>query len=122
MFGELLRELRRDRGMTQAELAERLFVSPLTVSSYECGRSTPDDATKIKIAKIFGVSLDYMLGLIREPLPYAREEHTIQCPQNFTAGDMEEVRCYVEFLQYKKENTAPGGKDAANMPRCKDDG
>ena len=43
VLGELLQELRKDKGMTQAELAAKLELSPLTVSSYECGRSAPDD-------------------------------------------------------------------------------
>lgn len=102
MFGELLRELRKDRGMTQAELAEQLFISPLTVSSYECGRSVPDDATKVKIAQLFGVSLDYLLGLIREPLPYEREANTVLCPADFTPEDVAQVKRFVEFLQYQK--------------------
>ena len=49
MLGELLRELRKDHGMTQSELAELLSLSPLTISSYECGRSTPDDLSLIHI-------------------------------------------------------------------------
>ena len=65
VLGELLQELRKDKGMTQAELAAKLELSPLTVSSYECGRSAPDDETKVKIAEIFDVSVDYLLGLIR---------------------------------------------------------
>lgn len=102
MFGELLRELRKDRGMTQAELAKQLFISPLTVSSYECGRSVPDDATKVKIAQLFGVSLDYLLGLVREPFPYEREANTVRCPADFTPEEMKQVECFVEFLQYQK--------------------
>ena len=62
VLGELLQELRKDKGMTQAELAAKLELSPLTVSSYECGRSAPDDETKVKIAEIFDVSVDYLLG------------------------------------------------------------
>ena len=34
MFGELLRELRKDHGLTQADLAEKLSFSPMTISSY----------------------------------------------------------------------------------------
>ena len=71
VLGELLQELRKDKGMTQAELAAKLELSPLTVSSYECGRSAPDDETKVKIAEIFDVSVDYLLGLIREPVSFA---------------------------------------------------
>ena len=84
MFGDILRELRKDYKMTQAELAERLSLSPLTISAYECGRSVPDDTTKVKIAKIFNVSLDYLLGLIREPFPYQRSANTILLPPDFT--------------------------------------
>lgn len=97
MFGELLRELRRDKGMTQAELAQKLSLSPLTISSYECGRSTPDDATKVAIARLFGVSLDYLLGLIREPLPYDRGTQ-ICLPPGFTQEQREMVESYIAFL------------------------
>ena len=104
MFGELLRELRKDRGMTQADLARELSFAPLTISAYERGRSVPDDATKVKIAKLFNISLDYLLGLIREPLPYERSDHAVQCPQNFTEDDMKKVREYIAFLEFQKKS------------------
>lgn len=104
MVGELLQELRRDKGMTQAELAAKLGLSPLTVSSYECGRSTPDDETKIKLAKIFDISLDYMLGLVREPCSYRRGTAVIELPRDFAVKDIEKVKEYIAFLQYQKEN------------------
>lgn len=104
MFGELLRELRKDHGMTQADLAKELSFAPLTISSYERGRSVPDDATKVKLAKIFNVSLDYLLGLIREPLSYERSDHVVQCPQDFSAEDLKKVREYVAFLEYQKQH------------------
>lgn len=103
MLGELLRELRKDHGMTQADLAEKLALSPLTISAYECGRSSPDDDVKIKIAQIFDVSLDYLLGLIREPLPYERRQNAVYCPPDFTEEEVENVRRYVAFLEYSKE-------------------
>ena len=104
MFGELLRELRKDRGMTQADLAKELSFAPLTISAYERGRSVPDDATKVKIAKIFNISLDYLLGLIREPLPYERSDHAVQCPQDFTAEDLQKVREDIKFLVFQKKS------------------
>lgn len=105
MFGEILQELRKDRGWTQAELARMLSLSPLTVSSYECGRSTPDDATKVKLARLFGVSLDYFLGLIREPLPYDRDAGALYLPSDFCAEDRRKVEEYIAFLQYQKHQT-----------------
>lgn len=103
MFGEVLRDLRKDRGMTQADLARELFLTPMTISSYERDRSVPDDATKIKIARLFNVSLDYLLGLIREPLPYERGAHSVQCPSSFSAADIEQVKSYISFLQFLKD-------------------
>ena len=46
MKGELLQELRRDKGLSQKELGALLSVSPFTISSYECGHSDPDDEAK----------------------------------------------------------------------------
>lgn len=103
MLGELLRELRKDHNMTQAELAAQLGLSPLTISSYECGRSLPDDETKVKIARIFGVSLDYLLGLVRTPFPYERERNCIVLPASFSQEDIERVKEYISFLQYMNE-------------------
>lgn len=100
MFGDILRELRKDYKMTQAELAERLSLSPLTISAYECGRSVPDDTTKVN----FNVSLDYLLGLIREPFPYQRSANTILLPPDFTPADTEKVQEYVQFLEYQKKS------------------
>lgn len=104
MFGDILRELRKDFKMTQAELAEKLSLSPLTISAYECGRSVPDDVTKVKIARIFNVSLDYLLGLIREPFPYERSEQVVLYPLDFTSEDIGKVREYIEFIEYQKKS------------------
>lgn len=73
MKGELLQELRRDKGLSQKQLGALLSVSPFTISSYECGHSDPDDEAKVKLAKIFDISLDYLLGLVREPCSYRRD-------------------------------------------------
>ena len=104
VLGELLQELRKDKGMTQAELAAKLELSPLTVSSYECGRSAPDDETKVKIAEIFDVSVDYLLGLIREPVSYRRTvTENYFCQKNFQEDDIAKSAGIHRILQYKKE-------------------
>ncbi len=51
MKGELLQELRRDKGLSQKQLGALLSVSPFTISSYECGHSDPDDEAKVKLAR-----------------------------------------------------------------------
>lgn len=61
-FGELLSELRQDRGMTQKELAKILYVSDGTISNYENSVHYPDVEKLIDIANFFGVTTDYLLG------------------------------------------------------------
>ena len=63
MLGERISELRRRRKMTQRQLADYLSVSLNSVSLYERNLSTPDDDTKIKIAELFDVSMDYLMGM-----------------------------------------------------------
>lgn len=63
MFSDRLRCLRKDRGLTQQQLATHLGVSRSSVSGYENGRTIePDHATLVRIADFFGVSTDYLLG------------------------------------------------------------
>lgn len=56
-------ELRLLNNMTQVELAEKLNYSDKTVSKWERGESTPDIAVLVEIATLFGVSMDYLVGL-----------------------------------------------------------
>lgn len=65
-FGERLRELRLKNNYTQKQIAERLGVAISAVSSYESGVRYPTYDSLIKIARIFRVSTDYLLGL--EPM------------------------------------------------------
>lgn len=62
-FGEKLKQLRTDAGMTQAELASRLNVTNSVVSYYELHERTPSPEVLIKLAGIFHVTTDYLLGI-----------------------------------------------------------
>ena len=59
-FCEVLKKLRKERGMTQAEAAEALGISRSTFGMYEQGNRQPDFETEEKIADLFNVSLDYL--------------------------------------------------------------
>lgn len=61
-FGEKLQLLRKERGLTQEELAEQLFVSRAAVSKWESGRGYPGIDSLKAIAKYFSVSLDSLLS------------------------------------------------------------
>lgn len=62
-FGIKLRKLRKEREMTQQQLADKLDVTKATVSAYETDEKYPSIEVLIKIAKTFEVSTDYLLGL-----------------------------------------------------------
>ena len=56
-----LSELRKDKGITQSELAEMLGVSRTTVANYETGNRTPEYDTLARLADIYQVSCDYII-------------------------------------------------------------
>jgi len=67
-FNNKLYELRKQKGFSQEELANRLNVSRQTVSKWEVGDSTPDMEKLIAISDLFGISLDELI-LDKSPTP-----------------------------------------------------
>lgn len=62
-FGENLKMLRQKAGLTQKQLAERLWISKATVSYYEQSLRCPSPEILIKLSNIFHVSTDFLLGM-----------------------------------------------------------
>ena len=62
-FGSRLRELRDSKNMTQKQLAERLGLTKSVISAYETSMRYPSYDVLIRIASIFKVSTDYLLGM-----------------------------------------------------------
>ena len=60
-FGCFLAELRKEKGFTQKELAEKLFVSDKAVSKWETGGSIPDVALLMPLSKLLGVTVPELL-------------------------------------------------------------
>ncbi len=70
MFGERLKELRKEKRITQEKLADIIGVERSSVGKYEGKSKTiPSDDVKYRIAEYFGVSVDYLMGYsdIRNP-------------------------------------------------------
>ena len=61
-IGSFLKELRKEKGITQEELAEMLYVSGRTVSRWETGTNMPDISLLVDIAEIFDVSIPEIIN------------------------------------------------------------
>lgn len=67
MLGQRIMELRTALGWNQVELAKRLGVAKQTVSNWENDNIQPSIEMLIRLAKLFNVSTDYLLGLEAVP-------------------------------------------------------
>ncbi len=73
IFSIRLKELRKNKGISQRELARKVKVSSAMVSDYEAGKRSPTIEVLEKFARFFGVSTDYLLGLTDNPSPKHEE-------------------------------------------------
>lgn len=89
MLGKRLKDLRGKR--TQQDIADSLGVSRASYSHYENDHVQPDNETLTKLAALYKVSIDYLLG--REPL----------IPKNIDEVDEMFVEEYLSYDEKKKE-------------------
>ena len=67
-----LRNLREDRDLNQTAVAAVLHVSQTTYSRYESGALDIPSGALIALARFYGTSVDYLLGLTDDPAPYCK--------------------------------------------------
>ena len=65
-----LRDIREDRDLPQRALAELLHVSQATYSRYESGTLDIPSGALIALARFYGTSIDYLVGLTDDPRPH----------------------------------------------------
>jgi transcriptional regulator with XRE-family HTH domain len=64
---ELLKKTRKERGLTQSDVAAALKIAPSTYSGYETGQRSPTPETLRTLCLILNVSADYLLGIEKGP-------------------------------------------------------
>ncbi|RQW65988.1 XRE family transcriptional regulator [Listeria sp. SHR_NRA_18] len=67
LFKDRLKDLRKKKGITQAQLGEKVNVTNVSISGYENGNRFPDTETLEELASYFEVSTDYLLGRTDTP-------------------------------------------------------
>ena len=82
-----IKALRREKKMTQQELADKLKIGKTTVSNYETGYSKPDTETLIEMSKIFNVSLNYLTGINNAKQDTNPEKYTIPVYASISCGN-----------------------------------
>lgn len=96
-IGEHIAKLRRERNMTQAELADRLYVTEKAVSKWECGNGLPDLDNIGKLARIFDISIDeLLLGEENDKKDAMTEEEDLQLQANISSL----INCYEDIVVY----------------------
>ena len=71
---EILKQLRKEYGYTQAELARKICMEQNNYSKYERGEREIGRKTIIKLCKVYNISADYLLGLTDEKRPLNKEQ------------------------------------------------
>ena len=110
-FRERLKALRKEIGMTQIELGEKLNYGSTAIANYEAGRNQPSIPDLMKIASIFDVSMDYLLCVSDIRHPYEVSEETVamhKFRQYYTQLNEEskkELFTYMRYLVYKQGDT-----------------
>lgn len=103
-----LKELRTSKNLFQKEVAEILGIDRTTYSKYENGASEPSHEILLKLAEIFEVSTDYLLGRDKkEPTSVSADgldPELVELIKRIPDDRMPEVERYLRFQAEKKEN------------------
>ena len=91
-FGNKLKLLRLQDNMTQEQLAQKLNLTKSVISAYETGLRLPSYDVLIRLAKIFNVSTDYLLGL----------EHKQEV--DLSGLSQEEINALLNLIKAMKQN------------------
>lgn len=93
-FGEKLKALRIEKGLTQQQIAEKIGLVKGSISAYEQSAKYPSIDVLIKLCEMFGVSADYLLGL-SDSIEYNLSTLTDEQTQTV-------MRIIAEFEQYNR--------------------
>ena len=63
IWGQRIKELRKEEGLTQTELAKATGLSQSAITAWEVGTNAPTAMAIVILAEYFGVTTDYLLGV-----------------------------------------------------------
>lgn len=119
MFNERLKEIRKEKNVTQGQVAEYIGTTRANYTGYETGARKPPHDKIIKLANFFGISTDYLLGLtdIKTPkknLSYDQNLNSMVSDQEiheafqdyncWSKEDQKELKAYLKAKKIAREN------------------
>jgi transcriptional regulator with XRE-family HTH domain len=106
-LGEKIVELRKEKGWSQDELAEKIEGGGRQISKYENNKTMPSAEVVIKLAEIFNVSVDYLLfdGIPKTPLKYKYQEllYKIKSLENISDEDSKALVTIIDAIITKNK-------------------
>ena len=106
-FGDILKKLRKDKNLTQDELAQKINNSRSNIANYENGKNMPSVEVLQKLSELFNVSTDYLLGKsdIRNPEEIKNIKHANNGGLNtdgLDEDDLLELQKQVDYIKKLK--------------------
>lgn len=115
---DIILELRTNRGMSQEELAEKVFVTRQAVSRWETGETVPNTETLMLLSRLFDVSINTLLGsprrLICECCGTPMDDSSVSREKDGALNEEFCKRCYADgeyTLDFFEKYRSLGGKD-----------
>ena len=101
-FGERLTKLRKEKGLTQNDIADKVGVSAQAVSKWEKDLASPDIDVLLKLSEIFEISMDELLG---------KEKKTVELNEKPSKKDIEKMVLKISIIDGED-----GDKVNVNLP------
>ena len=124
MFSKILRDLVSSRGISQKWLADEAETTEATISRYLGGKNQPEISIVVRVAKVLGVSVDFLCGLTDMPTPkesLGAELHLLmRCYDRADAQDKKTLWTILERYMTTDEKNNPissnyGGSGTARI-------
>lgn len=107
-LGNKIAALRREKGMTQLELAEKMSVTDKAVSKWERDLSIPDTASLPRLAELLGISVDELMGAKAAPPDRAKFREFLHLIFRGIALAMGVAAAVLSLLRQVEINSAVG--------------
>jgi transcriptional regulator with XRE-family HTH domain len=101
-IGDRIRRLREEKGMLQEDLADTLGISRQLVSSYENGHRIPPIKKLNKLAELFGVSTDYLIGRTNVPSDAVKELQHLEIYLRGVVPSEEDAEMIMDYIKKRR--------------------